>query len=968
MLEDGEIDEEEIEFTNDNNNTKKSSPSAKSNSLSPKNLINNNNINNNKYDDDENDDDNRSTHSVTNNNKRKLKESNSYNHRNNKKMHKFEYNNNLNDSNNSENENGHYEDRDDRAISNNNSNLNSLMSINTNGHKNHASSISSWSTPLSKNDLTKSNNTSSSNKPVSLFDLVINPANINVSDPIITEKENKLNKNKPNNIKNNNHQMNDDGEPDESEMTISVESIEKKMLKKKKYAEIMKDKQKKDMEKQNEIKQKQQQTLCHFYAEGRCQKGDKCPFSHSMPIQSNKKLEICKYYLNGFCAKNEKCLYMHSEFPCKFFHRINYQTGQQKSSCIYDDQCRFSHDPITDPLIKEAFEKYLADQQNNTNNQMNNDSTSYLQPQQVNQLKKPIASLLGSPPISSSKDDMLIPSLMDLPIKKNQSTENPSSPPQSNNKIPSLLGVNTSLMKRNMNKSTPIEFKDVDERSINLNNNNNDLLTIPTDVDERPIPLSKPSLSLPNTSQSNNNNFIPSIMNNSNLSADDKYESIKKELIVKIMKAIADEDGGIFSQIPKNTLTELLVKLLNSNSKTTDNALSTESIITLLATLTAASTSSNSNINKDDDLRNLNESNNSSSNLQIDFSLNETNTMKRKHVNDEYDEEDEYDNCLVIEGNVGEFPYELIEIDIEPSKLWTNPPVDKSFGMLDNSNPDQECDPRIKYYSNKSNLLNVANFQLQMLNQNKLQQQQLESQSIQTPTSPNSQQQQQQQQQKSEPTAAQLAANLNKTAINLTNRITNDPRLASRSTTLTTTTNTNNLSPTRPLSPTKSDVLNNLIMPLLQQPQLNNNNSNQQAIANARQTTALLSQLADFQVPTKDSQRTQQQTSQPLQQQQSNDNNVVKLSIEDYKRKLQKPSSNMSSNKLSELTSNVNTNAFMNTTNTTTNISNTNTSSSSSSSTTTTTTTNSSLPSIPSYVVNLQAPQSLHELLKNFQS
>jgi hypothetical protein len=918
MLEDGEIDEEEIELTTENN-TKKLSPIAKSNSLSPKNLINNNSNNHENGGDDENDDI-RSINSV--NNKRKLKDSNNYN-RNHKKIHKYDFNN-LNDSNNSD-ENGHFEDRDDRTINNsnnnnNNSNLNSLMSINTNG-KNLTSSISSWSTPLSKNDLKPSNN-----KPVSLFDLVINPANINVADPIITEKENKINKNKLVNANVKNNQIGDDGEPDESEMTVSVESIEKKMLKKKKYAEIMKEKQKKDMEKQLEIKQKQQQTLCHFYAEGRCQKGDKCPFSHSMPIvQTNKKLEICKYYLNGFCAKNEKCLYMHSEFPCKFFHRINYQTGQKKPSCIYGDQCRFSHEPITDPLIKEAFDKYLADQQNNSNNPTND--SSFI-PQQVVQLKKPI-SLLGSPP-NSLKDDT-IPSLMDLPIKK---TDNPSSPPQSN-KIPSLLGVNTSLT-RTINK--PSEFKDVDERSINLNsnNNNNDLLIKPTDVDERPIPLSKPSLSLPS---SQSNNFIPSIMNNSNLSAEDKYESIKKELIVKIMKAIADEDGGIFSQIPKNTLTELLVKLLNSNSKTTDNSLSTESIITLLATLTAASTSNSSNSvnSKDDDLRNLNESN--SSNLQIDFSSCETNTMKRKHVYDEYDEEDEYDNCLVIEGNVGEFPYELIEIDIEPSKLWTYPPLDKSFEMLDNNNPDQECDPRIKYYSNKSNLLNIANFQLQMLNQNKLQQQQLENQSIQTPTSPGSQQ-------KTETSAAQLVANLTKTANSLTNRIT-DPRLASRTTT-TSNLNANNLSPTRPLSPNKSEVLNNLIMPLLQQQQ----NTNQQS-ANARQTSALLSQLADFQAPTKETQRIQQQASQPLLQQQSNDNNVVKLSIEDYKRKLQKPSSNNSANKLNELSSNANT--FMTTANTT-------------ATTNTNTTTNSSLPSIPSYVVNLQAPQSLHELLKNFQS
>ena len=72
--------------------------------------------------------------------------------------------------------------------------------------------------------------------------------------------------------------------------------------------------------------------------------------------------------------------------------------------------------------------------------------------------------------------------------------------------------------------------------------------------------------------------------------SDANYEAIKKELIIKVMKAIADEDAIIFSQIPKQTLTELLVKLLSTNGSgggaSDESRLSTTSIETLITTLT----------------------------------------------------------------------------------------------------------------------------------------------------------------------------------------------------------------------------------------------------------------------------------------------------------------------------------------------------------------------------------------------
>lgn len=69
------------------------------------------------------------------------------------------------------------------------------------------------------------------------------------------------------------------------------------------------------------------------------------------------------------------------------------------------------------------------------------------------------------------------------------------------------------------------------------------------------------------------------------LEANARYESAKKELSIRIIKAMNDDDGGIFSQIPKQTLTDLLVKLLNANS----SELSLETIQALLVTMNAAS-------------------------------------------------------------------------------------------------------------------------------------------------------------------------------------------------------------------------------------------------------------------------------------------------------------------------------------------------------------------------------------------
>lgn len=143
-------------------------------------------------------------------------------------------------------------------------------------------------------------------------------------------------------------------DPEESEMTVSVDDLEKRFERKRKYAEMFKEKQAKQQQQQQAgiavvpaKKPFEPTVVCHFFVEGRCQKGDKCTFLHKI----EKKFELCKYYQGGYCSKGEKCPYMHGEFPCKFHHHIK--------KCLHGDKCRFSHEPINDPALRDAFEKYL---------------------------------------------------------------------------------------------------------------------------------------------------------------------------------------------------------------------------------------------------------------------------------------------------------------------------------------------------------------------------------------------------------------------------------------------------------------------------------------------------------------------------------------------------------------------------------------------------------------------------------
>lgn len=133
--------------------------------------------------------------------------------------------------------------------------------------------------------------------------------------------------------------------------------------------------------------------------------------------------------------------------------------------------------------------------------------------------------------------------------------------------------------------------QDVDERSVPVKLESKlPLLStpppvIPTgDIDERSMLQQMSDHSLPPTGVS-----LPTSLNAGQMGMltnvdQGKTESLKQELILKIMKSIADEDSGngdALSQLPKQTLTELLVKLLNDK----DNLLGMDVIVNLLTTL-----------------------------------------------------------------------------------------------------------------------------------------------------------------------------------------------------------------------------------------------------------------------------------------------------------------------------------------------------------------------------------------------
>eukprot|EP00063_Salmo_salar_P057363 XP_014032198.1 PREDICTED: mucin-17-like isoform X1 [Salmo salar] len=89
--------------------------------------------------------------------------------------------------------------------------------------------------------------------------------------------------------------------------------------------------------------------ICRHFLRGKCIKGDDCQLEHALDVNYSIN-EVCKFYVQGSCSKGESCIYMHKSFPCKFFHTYE--------KCYQGDQCRFSHEPLTE-LTKQLLEAAL---------------------------------------------------------------------------------------------------------------------------------------------------------------------------------------------------------------------------------------------------------------------------------------------------------------------------------------------------------------------------------------------------------------------------------------------------------------------------------------------------------------------------------------------------------------------------------------------------------------------------------
>ncbi len=325
---------------------------------------------------------------------------------------------------------------------------------------------------------------------------------------------------------------------------------------------------------------------------------------------------------------------------------------------------------------------------------------------------------------------------------------------------------------------------------------------------------------------------------------------------------------------------------------------------------------------------------------------------------DEYDhDDDDEDNGLVIEGTLGEeMEYKIFELDVSPSKLWIEPPV-----AAEEQQADQECDPRIKYYQDKSNSMNIYNYQQKLIQQHQEYLRQQEQQN--TPTSP-------------------VCASISTSSISEQKSLASSTTNSASAETLITNPVLGGVA-TEQQQLTKAASKNRIVDPRLKRNQINNNSSPTRSISptqepniklnfNQNQSdlisiqtrqlagSSLLSSLPDLQFP-KEMKNTSVFNSTLGAPSQVQDTSTVKLSIEDYKRKLQKPSNTTSNtintNSNSQLSNSI-TNSTMSILNS---LASNNVGSTSSSN-------SSSLPMIPSYSVNLQAPQSLHELLRNFQS
>eukprot|EP00656_Telonema_subtile_P046552 TRINITY_DN5303_c0_g1_i3.p1 TRINITY_DN5303_c0_g1~~TRINITY_DN5303_c0_g1_i3.p1 ORF type:complete len:433 (-),score=112.51 TRINITY_DN5303_c0_g1_i3:234-1532(-) len=105
---------------------------------------------------------------------------------------------------------------------------------------------------------------------------------------------------------------------------------------------------------------------CWYFTQGKCTKGDACPFSHTAAANGGnangaeageEKKKVCIFFLRGACTKGDSCVFSHDAQPgeaaapakkkCSFFLR---------GACNKGAECAFSHEVNKSWVAPEAVE------------------------------------------------------------------------------------------------------------------------------------------------------------------------------------------------------------------------------------------------------------------------------------------------------------------------------------------------------------------------------------------------------------------------------------------------------------------------------------------------------------------------------------------------------------------------------------------------------------------------------------
>ena len=139
------------------------------------------------------------------------------------------------------------------------------------------------------------------------------------------------------------------------EIKASFDPVVSGLEEKERKAQVSRERHLKEME--SKSKKNEKLLDCSFWLEGKCNKGDRCTFSHAKqpPLgNSHQTLVLCKFLISGVCTKGLECPFSHDTkaFPCRY----HFLTSR---GCENGDQCCFSHKgPLSDEKRAEIEKQW----------------------------------------------------------------------------------------------------------------------------------------------------------------------------------------------------------------------------------------------------------------------------------------------------------------------------------------------------------------------------------------------------------------------------------------------------------------------------------------------------------------------------------------------------------------------------------------------------------------------------------